>query len=171
MDARAARLIAPDRAPEDPRFQRYVVARVLPLSKVLDRAGVEYIDRGTFYCPFHDDASGSHPSAKFFRDATGEHVFCFSERKQYDSWLAVELLLRDDPRRVFRKLWAKLTVAQRTTLEQEFGSRGSALPEGWEGFVEAYGARFKRGKISVARLLRGLESLLTAPPSSGQGED
>ncbi len=64
----------------------------LPLTHFLEQ---EIQSNGVLKCPFHHD---NNPSAKIYRDSSGgERLYCFTERKTYNSYDYVVNVLGDNP--------------------------------------------------------------------------
>jgi hypothetical protein len=109
-------------------------------------------------CPFHADSS--HPSAKLYADADSEHLFCFAEHRSYGTYDALTLLLGQDAKVIFRRVWDRLSEERRSVLLSDFGSPKAVLPEEWLKYSSKLRKAFQEGTIDYSRLVQGVVSLL-----------
>lgn len=70
-----------------------IVTAAIPLSEL-----APHLKTGrNVFCPFHPDEAGGKTSAKLYEDHDGEHLYCYSCRRQYSSYHYLLRVMRYSP--------------------------------------------------------------------------
>lgn len=111
------------------------------------------------YCPFHDNENT--PAASIYEDEKRKTLYCFSERKLYDSSDVLEILLKRDVFSVAERIWSTMTEADKSvwlsensadSYEDAFSIEEDTKENNTK--LDIAKERFKSGKIKVKELLQ-----------------
>ena len=136
---------------DDLKFKAYVVDKVTPFPKILEKAGYEgYSYEGKCFCPFHDNYES--PAAKIYHDSNGDTLWCFSESKRYrpSDVLRRNLMKGNSIDSVFSRLWPRLSESKQQALIDSYGIPINIIPQTWQDNQDAL-SLFKQGKVNIAQ--------------------
>jgi len=142
----------------DEKFMCSVIDRLVPFKVILYKAGIDFDNQSSIFCPFHDDSG--HKSAKLYKDKDGERIWCFAEQKMFKpSYVIKQGLIKTRVYLVFSRIWQQLSEDHKELLKTSFGNPISFLPEGWEETVKEM-SKFRTGEISIGQFLNIVLSAL-----------
>ena len=95
----------------------------------------------------------------FFRDDSGDRIWCFAERRMYLPYDVFKLgLTNKNPETIFRRIWAQLNEGTKESLIQSMENPVNTLPENWDEVLPILD-RFQTGEASFQEVLTELIKL------------